>query len=231
MATARDVLEIAYKEVGTKESPMGSNKQKYGKAYGWNGVQWCMQFIWWLFDQAGANELFYGGKKTASCTTYMKYHRKQLQEVTDLEPGDIILYDWGRNDGYAYHVGILYETDGEKLLGVIEGNTSKTSDDNGGAVMLRKDRKMSQVVCIIRPLYEREVDEVPFTYEEFKEFMKRYNSELKKEEPQEWSKEARDWAEENGIIVGYPDGTMGYHLPLTREEYVMTEFRQNGGGK
>ena len=42
MATAADVLAVAMKEIGTVEQ--SGNRQKYGKAYGMDGVYWCMQF-------------------------------------------------------------------------------------------------------------------------------------------------------------------------------------------
>lgn len=52
MATANDIIKIAEKELGTKEYPANSNKQKYGVAYGWNGVPWCVIFIWYLFQRS-----------------------------------------------------------------------------------------------------------------------------------------------------------------------------------
>lgn len=41
MATAADVLAVAMKEIGTVEQ--SGNRQKYGKAYGMDGVYWCMR--------------------------------------------------------------------------------------------------------------------------------------------------------------------------------------------
>ena len=40
MARATDILAIARREIGTVEQP--GNRQKYGKAYGMDGVYWCM---------------------------------------------------------------------------------------------------------------------------------------------------------------------------------------------
>ena len=42
MAQASDILAVAVKEIGTVEQ--SGNRQKYGKAYGMDGVYWCMQF-------------------------------------------------------------------------------------------------------------------------------------------------------------------------------------------
>ena len=47
------VIEIALAEVGTKESPKGTNKQKYGEWFGLNGVAWCGIFVSWCFSRSG----------------------------------------------------------------------------------------------------------------------------------------------------------------------------------
>lgn len=36
----------------------------------------------------------------------------------------------------------------------------------------------------------------------------------------EWSKEARDWAVQTGLVVGYSDGNYGWVDPMTREQFV-----------
>ena len=71
MIFAKKIIEIALAELGVKESPKNSNRQKYGKEYGVNGTAWCCQFAWWVFKHAGAAALFYGGKKTAY--SYLPY--------------------------------------------------------------------------------------------------------------------------------------------------------------
>ena len=91
MIFAKKIIEIAVGELGVKESPANSNRQKYGKEYGVNGVAWCCQFAWWVFKHAGASDLFYGGKKTAYCPTLMQYYKDKGQIVKkNFEPGDII---------------------------------------------------------------------------------------------------------------------------------------------
>ena len=91
MATAKDILAVARKELGVKESPANSNNVKYNTAYYgqevWDGkaggkFPWCMVFIWWLFHRAEADGLFYGGRKTASCGTLMDYAKSHGQLVT-----------------------------------------------------------------------------------------------------------------------------------------------------
>ena len=63
MRTRDDVLKIAAWQLGVLENPAGSNRQKYGEAYGMNGQPWCVMFVWWVCREAGFNL-----RKTASCT-------------------------------------------------------------------------------------------------------------------------------------------------------------------
>ena len=52
MAGAFDIVRIAAGEIGTVESPSGSNRVKYAKWYGMNGQPWCAMFVSWVFAQA-----------------------------------------------------------------------------------------------------------------------------------------------------------------------------------
>lgn len=156
--TVKEIITLAKQQIGVKESPPDSNNVKYNTAYYGRVVSgskypWCCVFIWWLFKECGASELFYGGDKTASCTTLMNYYKKCGREVKEYRAGDLVFYDWGKKDGYAYHIGIITEVLADGRIKAIEGNTSKTgSQDNGGAV-LEQTRKKSQIVCVIRPKY------------------------------------------------------------------------------
>jgi hypothetical protein len=69
------------------------------------------------------------------------------------------------------------------------------------------------------------------SYEKFKEYMQRYEEERASLEPGEWSREARDWAEEQGIVRGDANGNKRWKSYLTREEYAVTEYRQVHDGK
>lgn len=140
------LLQIAKWQVGVMESPANSNRQKYGEAYGWNGVAWCVMFVWWCFHEAGFNL-----RKTASCTELANAYKKAGQWVTKgFKPGDIVMYDFdGRMDGETEHCGIVIEA-GPDYVVAIEGNTSPSNNANGGAVMERK-RPLKQVTGACRP--------------------------------------------------------------------------------
>lgn len=156
MKTANDVLTVAKKEIGTKESPANSNNVKYntwyyGKQVTGTAYPWCMVFVQWVFNKAGFN-LY----KTASCSALISQYKKKSpkQWVTyNFKAGDIIFFDFTGKKSTAQHVGIVESTDPVACtVTTIEGNTSMTSNDNGGAVM-RRVRSVKFVVGAIRPTY------------------------------------------------------------------------------
>lgn len=117
-AEASRVIQIAAAEIGYRES--GSNRTKYGKAYGMDGVAWCVIFIWWVFNQAGVSHLL---KKTASSTALMNWFKSQGRFYTsNPQPGDVVFFKWGRGSG-AEHVGIVESVSGNSI-NAIEGNAS-----------------------------------------------------------------------------------------------------------
>lgn len=145
--TREAVLQIARWQLGVLETPAGSNRQKYGEAYGLNGAAWCMIFVWWVFREAGFNL-----KKTASCTELSNAYRAAGQWVTkDLKPGDIAMFDFSGRKTKTEHCGIVVEVNAGSIV-TIEGNTAAGNDCNGGAVM-RRTRKMELVSGACRPQY------------------------------------------------------------------------------
>ena len=153
MSSANNVIKIALAEVGTKESPKGSNKQKYGKEYGMNGQPWCAMYIWWVFKHAGCPELFYGGKKCAYVPTIADFYiaKKQIVGKYDGKPGDIVCFDFNKNNS-SDHIGLIYQNLGGGKYKTIEGNTAVGNNSNGGEVMIRT-RTVSEISWIIRPKY------------------------------------------------------------------------------
>ena len=148
------VLDIAAGEIGTKESPAGSNKVKYNTWYYGKIVQgadykWCMTFDQWVYNQAGLPLPF----KTASCTSLLNWYKKYDPNRIVKKPkgGDITILQFSKNN---LHTGI-FESESGNYIYTIEGNTSLSSDDNGGSVMRRK-RNKTNVLAYIRPYGEIE---------------------------------------------------------------------------
>ena len=161
MATVSELLEIARRQIGTKESPPNSNNVRYNTWYYGREVSgaaypWCMVFVQWVFDQAGVKLPV----RTASCGALMRAAQSAGCWVTgDYRPGDVVIYDFP-GGAATDHCGIVESVDGT-YISAIEGNTSSTSDADGGAVE-RRARKFAQIVGAVRPTYDKEVEEVRY---------------------------------------------------------------------
>ena len=155
MATANDILTIARGEIGYREGR--NNDSKYGAAYGMNFQPWCVMFVWWCFQRANAGKLFYGGNRTALCSTLYNYHKGVGQSVgtSALRAGDIVFFDFSGRKQATNHVGIVESVTGSTIT-TIEGNTSSGasgSQSNGDGVY-RRQRRTSVISCAYRPAYD-----------------------------------------------------------------------------
>ena len=161
MATVSELLEIARRQIGVKESPPNSNNVRYNTWYYGREVSgaaypWCMVFVQWVFDQAGVKLPV----RTASCGALMRSAQSAGCWVTKgYQPGDVVIYDFP-GGAATDHCGIVESVDGT-YISAIEGNTSSASDADGGAVE-RRARKFAQIVGAVRPSYDKEVEEVRY---------------------------------------------------------------------
>ena len=199
------VIKIARADLGYTESPANSNMTKYGEWYGMNGQPWCVMALAFWFNQAGERIAFFGGGKTASCSTLLRWYREQGLTVAkqEISKGDIAILNFSgtvepQHCGLVTHV----ERSGGSILYIktIEGNTSSgdTSQDNGGMVC-EKVRYPRQVVGVCRPQYQPEpeiVDDITGHW---------YTDDVK-------------WCIEKGLIKCYPDGSFKPDQPVTRAE-------------
>ena len=154
MNVVNAIIALAKKEVGTKEYPKNSNQVKYNTAYyervvSGSSYPWCCAFIWWLFREAGASDLFYGGKKTAYCPTLMSYYKKNGQFSNTPQVGSIAFFQFDK-DANPEHVGIVTKVNSNGTVTTIEGNTAVGNDSNGGEVMERT-RKTSLIIGYAYP--------------------------------------------------------------------------------
>lgn len=219
--TEKKVLEIARREIGVKESPANSNRVKYNTAYYGREVSggnyaWCAAFVWWVFREAGASELFYGGGKTAYCPTLKTYHKGQAVKG-DYKPGDVIFFNFSGKTNAA-HVGICESWDGTYIT-TIDGNTGTGNEANGGAVMRRK-RSKKYIVGAYRPAYkeenemtEEQVKQIARavcaqlmdldSYPMFVRNMDKYRQELAKMPAPQWAVDNGEWskAHQAGIVA------------------------------
>lgn len=92
---------------------------------------------------------------TANCGTMADWFKQQGRWHNYTETpkrGDIVFFDWNGTHKWRSHVGIVVGVNSDGSIATIEGNTSVTSDDNGGAVM-RRTRYKSQITGYGRPAY------------------------------------------------------------------------------
>ena len=151
-SAAQARLAKAVAELGVRESPANTNKQKYGEWYGANGQPWCAMFCTWadqLSDPTAPS--FVRGSRWA----YVPYivsdarlGKNGLSVTSSPKPGDLVCYDWGR-DGEYDHVGI-FESGSSSSWSAIEGNTSTSDNSNGGQVMRRSRSKSDAAVVFVR---------------------------------------------------------------------------------
>ena len=170
--TAKQVMKKARKQIGTKESPANSNRTKYGRAFGMDGVYWCAIFVWWCGWKAAkkvekdnpiaksASAAYIqdltvsqkGGKwvmeKNKSSATRKAY-------LSKAKAGDIVSMDFGTYDAVRDHVGLVDYVSGNYIY-CIEGNTSKAGSQSNGGMVCRKARHYSEICSAVRPKYAPE---------------------------------------------------------------------------
>lgn len=203
------VIEIARGEIGKTEWPPGSNMTEYGERYGVNGVYWCVQYLWDCFDRAGEKMAFFGGAKTASCGTLLRWYEEQglTVPISEAQAGDIAIENFtgkkvkGKLD--TEHCGLIWKREGDALY-TYEGNTTPGNGNpeaqyNGGCVA-SKIRLPKNIVAICRPQYKKE-DPMP-----------------KDDITGHWAEKEIKRCMKRGIIKGYPDGSFAPDKPITRAE-------------
>lgn len=163
--TAKKLLEKAASQIGVKESPPGSNIVKYWTWYkektGLNlqGAPWCAAFVTWCLGTLGQWKVTKDEGRFRYCPSLVNWGKEKKEWIDRSKtpkPGDIVLF---ANKGVACHVGFVEKVLSGGRLQTIEGNTSLTSNDNGGAVM-RRTRELGAVgtnwyvLGYVRPKYK-----------------------------------------------------------------------------
>lgn len=244
MRLAEKVVAVAAGEVGMTEYPPNSNKVKYntwfyGREVSGASYPWCCAFVCWVFDQAGCLGLL---RRTGGCTTLMNWFksRGRLVPAREAKPGDVVFYQFDK-DAYADHVGIVEKVNKSGVTAV-EGNTSATSNDNGGAVM-RRGRKWNVIMAVARPDYESVKEEVEMTEKEVRELVIREVDQAwnalreprfqKLEELPAWARGAVGTLMEKGVLQGNDQGGLDLSGDMVRLLVMAARlaFPQEGAGE
>lgn len=202
-----DIITKAEHELGISEYPAGSNNVKYNTWYYGKMVQgsaypWCAVFISFIFKDEPSLI-----KKTASCLEMLDWCEAHNLIVSDPQPGDIVFFKYKTNARRTNHVGLVVDVQNANNFSTIEGNTSTSSNDNGGRVM-RRERTRKNVVAFARPNYTDKMD---------------YKPTLKKGAKGPYVRTLQDMLNDHGanLIV---DGDFG---PATKEAVIIFQKSRN----
>lgn len=161
---ASKVVDYALSQVGTKENPVGSNKNKYAadidKNYPdfyntkKNGCSWCDIFVDDCFihcyGEANALRLLCQPKHSlgAGCKYSLMYYKEKGQFYKDKpQVGDQIFF--GSSESKAEHTGLVYKVTKAKVY-TVEGNA-------GNEVKKRSyDLDNARILGYGRPKYDKE---------------------------------------------------------------------------
>lgn len=228
MATAKELLTIARKQLGICENPPGSNNVRYNTWYYGREVMgsaypWCMVFVQWCFSQAGIVLPL----RTASCGELMRAAKAAGCWVArDFRPGDVVIYDFP-GGAATDHCGIVEMELPDYGVQAIEGNTSQSGSQSNGGMVCRKSRPAKYIVGAVRPRFDAEKEDImditQITDKQAYELLvkaQRYAAQLP--EPA-WSQTEGCWqrAIDAGVINGgSPEGL------LKRDEFVSVMGRR-----
>lgn len=159
MATTADkIIQIARSQIGTKATDIKKCKYNtwyYGGVVSGSGFDWCVTFVQWVFNEAGARSLLY--TKTANCGVQAKAFQDRKRLVTSgFKRGDVVFFHWSDEPStmvpgtyVSDHVGIIEKVNSDGTITTIEGNTGSTYNGE----VLRRVRSLSVVSCAGRPDY------------------------------------------------------------------------------
>lgn len=150
MWTAKELVTWAASQIGTKESPAGSNHIWYWDFYkehcgvNYQGSPWCAAFVTTGLTKAGVWNFTKDEGRFRYCPSVVNWAKQNglwRDRSEKPQPGWLILF---ANEGTACHIGFVEKRIDSSKVQTIEGNTSVSSNDNGGSVM-RRTRKYGSV--------------------------------------------------------------------------------------
>jgi len=117
-ASGAQIVKVAESQIGTGESPEGSNCTKYGPC-----EEWCSLFAAWVWQHAGVplpgSTAIYG--YSGSLYIWVKEHGGRVLSATAKpSPGDLVFY--GKGPSESEHVGVVTRVDRSGRITTIDGN-------------------------------------------------------------------------------------------------------------
>lgn len=155
MTTADQVLAVARKELGYKES--GGNNNKYGTAFKANRQAWCAWYVTWCFNRAPS-----GGKLilvTGSTVNMANWFKARNQYGLRPRVGAVVFYQFPSSDktiaSRINHCGIVEAVHADGTITVIEGNTSGLNSRDGDGVYRKRRSATNMIRGYGYPLYAK----------------------------------------------------------------------------
>lgn len=151
MTTAKEFIAAAVAEVGTKESPVGSNCNPYSHELGRPCEFWCADFVVCMARRVGLH-LPSESAYTPSLAQAFKDHH---QWYPDPQPGDLAFWDFPDAEHRIQHVSIVVSPHGVASIIDVSGNTSSgaTGSQHNGDGVYRRTRGRTYCVGFGRPQF------------------------------------------------------------------------------
>ena len=145
MSTATQVLDLARSQLGTAESPTGSNRVKYTQWYGMVGA-WCAMFQSWLAASTGNPTIHFAWCNSGRQAFQNGSYGTWIGAGNTPQPGDLCF--WSDGSPNLAHVSIVESASSPTNFTTIDGNW-------GDAVrrLTRADHGNYQVAGFGRPRY------------------------------------------------------------------------------
>lgn len=140
--TKARMLEVARSQIGVKESPAGSNRVKFNRAYYGRDVSgsaypWCAAFMWWCAQKAGIPKSVIPKTASTGMRSYgmEDWFRAKGRYGRKPKVGALVVFTFS-------HIGVVEKVLSGGRIQTIEGNTDSSGSRTGGRVM-RKIRSSS----------------------------------------------------------------------------------------
>lgn len=121
------------------------------------------------------------------------------------------------------HFIVLWWQDGKVRIN--DPNSTREERVNGDINTFRSQVKYYWWIDARKFNQEEDDDMAKLTQEDFNKMADAYFEHRKELPPGDWSKEPREWAEENGMVKGDAKGRKLYKTFMTREEFIVVLFR------
>jgi hypothetical protein len=161
MTSINQVLQIAQRELGVKET--GDNINKYAEWYDpdLNGQSWCAIFVSYCLYSAGLQTHIETDKGFHYTPNGSKWFKEQKQWFKDPLPGDIVFFDWqdatDEIPGAANHVAFFVARTQDNRIITIDGNSPPDGGSEIGEVRYKVRDFNYQVMGFGRPNYSNVV--------------------------------------------------------------------------